>query len=161
MRYKLKNKYFWEFKSSIKLYFFVIIVSITMYYDEEHCKLFTAFNHQVIKELACSWLSVGREHFFAGADPGVFLGGGVLVSCSTSTPIKHIGFFWRNTSCIRKPEVISGGGVGLRCAPPALSPLCPLLLWMANSFPSCCDEWKRHSEQIQGSSLRDGWRLGT
>lgn len=78
MGYKLKNKYFWAFKSSIELYFFVIIVSITMYYDEEHCKLFTAFNHQVIKELACSWLSVGREHFFAGADPGVFLGGGVL-----------------------------------------------------------------------------------
>ena len=105
MGYKLKNKYFWAFKSSIKLYFFVIIVSITMYYDEEHCKLFTAFNHQVIKELACSWLSVGREHFFAGADPGVFLGGGVLVSCSTSTPINHIVVFGRI-------PVVGGGGGG-------------------------------------------------
>ena len=39
----------------------------------------------------------------AGADPGFFLGGGALVSCSTSTPINHIVFFWQNSSCIRKP----------------------------------------------------------
>ena len=159
MRYKLKNKYFWAFKSSIKLYFFVIVVSITMYYDEEHCKLFTAFNHQVIKELACSRLSVGREHFFAGADPGFLLGGVALVSCSTSTPINHIVFFGRIPVVLENRRSSRGGGG--RCAPPAPSPLGPLLLWMANSFPSCCDEWKRHSEQIQGSSLRDGWRLGT
>ena len=70
MGYKLKNKYFWPFKSSIKLYFFfVIIVSITMYYDEEHSKLFTAFNHQVIKELACSRLSVVWEHFVEWRTP--------------------------------------------------------------------------------------------
>ena len=156
MGYKLKNKYFWAFKSSIKLCFCVIIVSITMYYDEEHCKLFTAFNHQVIKELACSRLSVGREHFFAGADPGFFLGGGALVSCSTSTPINHIVFFGRIPVVLENRRSSRG-----RCAPPAPSPLGPLLLWMANSFPSCCDEWKRHSEQIQGSSLRGGWRLGT
>ena len=30
-----------------------------------------------------------------GADPGFFLGGGALVSCSTSTPIDHIVFFCR------------------------------------------------------------------
>ena len=29
-----------------------------------------------------------------GADPGFFLGGGALASCSTSTPINHIGFFF-------------------------------------------------------------------
>ena len=57
----------------------------------------------------------------AGADPGFFLGGGALVSCSTSTPINHIVFFLQNTSCIRKPQVISGGGGG-GCAPPAPSP---------------------------------------
>ena len=34
------------------------------------------------------------------------LGGGELVSCSTSTPINHIVFFLQNTSCIRKPQVI-------------------------------------------------------
>ena len=46
-----------------------------------------------------------------GADPVFFLGGGALISCSSSTPINHIViFFWQNTSCIRKLPVISGGG---------------------------------------------------
>ena len=40
----------------------------------------------------------------------IFLGGGALVSCSASTPINHIFFFLHNTSCIRKPQVISGRG---------------------------------------------------
>ena len=52
-----------------------------------------------------------------------FLGGGVLVSCSTSTTIYHIFLGGegggQNTSCIRKPRVISGGE---GCAPPAPSP---------------------------------------
>ena len=55
---------------------------------------------------------------FSGADPGFFLGGGALVSHSTSTPINHIVFFLQNTSCIRKLQVISGGG---GCTPPAPS----------------------------------------
>ena len=51
-----------------------------------------------------------------------FLGGGALVSCSTSTPINHIVFFClQNTSCVRKPQVISGLGGG-GCAPPAPTP---------------------------------------
>ena len=59
-------------------------------------------------------------------DPGFFLGGGALVSCSTSTPINHIGFFvLQNTSCIRKPQVISGGGGGVRT--PCTLPLDPPL----------------------------------
>ena len=139
MGYKLKNKYFWAFKSSIKLYFFVIIVSITMYYDEEHCKLFTAFNHQVIKELACSRLSVGREHFFAGADPGFFLGGGALVSCSTSTSINHIVFFGRIPVVLENRRSSRGGRGGgavrnpctlpLRSAPALNGELFSELLW--------------------------------
>ena len=36
----------------------------------------------------------------SGADPGFFLGGVALVSCSTSTPINHIVFF------CRKPVVL-------------------------------------------------------
>ena len=48
----------------------------------------------------------------AGADPGFFLGGGALVSCSTSTPVNHVFFFLQNTSCIRKAQVISGGWGG-------------------------------------------------
>ena len=31
---------------------------------------------------------------FSGADPEFFLGGDALVSCSTSTPINHIVFFF-------------------------------------------------------------------
>ena len=54
-----------------------------------------------------------------------FLGGGPLVSCSTSTPINHIVFFSQNTSCIRKPQVISGGGGAVRT--PYTLPLDPPL----------------------------------
>ena len=71
---------------------------------------FFRYSEQLLSDIM--WLS--------GADPGFFLGGGALVSCSTSTPINHIVFFLQNTSCIRKPQVISGGGGG--CAPPAPSP---------------------------------------
>ena len=38
---------------------------------------------------------LGTTHYnrITGADPELFLGGGALVSCSTSTPINHIVFF--------------------------------------------------------------------
>ena len=55
----------------------------------------------------------------SGADPEFFLGGGALVSCSTSTPINQIVFFFsENTSCIRQPQVISGGGDAHPLHPP-------------------------------------------
>ena len=53
-----------------------------------------------------------KSTIYPGADPGSFLGGGALVSCSASTPIIHIVFFLQNTSCIRKLQVISGRGGG-------------------------------------------------
>ena len=50
---------------------------------------------------------------YTGADPGLFLGGGALVSCSTAILMNHIYFFFlQNTSYIRKPQVISGGRGG-------------------------------------------------
>ena len=53
----------------------------------------------------------------------IFSGGGALVSCSTSTPINHkVFFFLKNTSCIRKPQVISGGGAHPRHPPPRSAP---------------------------------------
>ena len=61
--------------------------------------------------------------YYTGADPGFFLGGGALVSCSTSTPINHIVFFLQNTSCIRKPQVISGGGAHPLHPPPRSAPV--------------------------------------
>ena len=63
---------------------------------------------------------------WAGEDPGFFLGGGALVSCSPSTPINQIVFFLQNTSCIRKPQVISGregGGVRIPWTLPLDPPL--------------------------------------
>ena len=55
----------------------------------------------------------GIDQPISRADPGFFLGGGALVSCSTSKPINHIVFFFlQNASCIRKPQVISRGGGG-------------------------------------------------
>ena len=57
----------------------------------------------------------------AGEDPGFFLGGGALVSCCTSTPINHSFFFLQNSSCIRKPQVISGGGGAHPLHPPLRS----------------------------------------
>ena len=58
----------------------------------------------------------------SGADQGFFLGEGALVSWSTSTPINHIVYFFlQNTSRIRKPQVISGGGGAHPLHPPPRS----------------------------------------
>ena len=62
-------------------------------------------------------IGLGRQ---SEADPGFFLGGGALVSCSTSTVINH-NFFLQNTSCIRKPKVMSGGGGAHPLHPPPRS----------------------------------------
>ena len=56
-----------------------------------------------------------------GADPGFFLGGGTLVSCSTSTPVNHIVFFCR----IPVVPVRGGGRVRTPCTLPLDPPLWP------------------------------------
>ena len=56
-----------------------------------------------------------------GADPGFFLGGGALVSCSTSTPINHtiiLLFFFCRIPVVLENRRSSQG----ECAPPAPSP---------------------------------------
>ena len=45
----------------------------------------------------------------AGADPGFFLGGGALVSCSISTLINHI-FFCRIPVVLENRRSFQGGG---------------------------------------------------
>ena len=47
-----------------------------------------------------------------GADPGFFLGGGALVSGSTSTPINHIFFFFCRIPFVLENRRSSHGGVG-------------------------------------------------
>ena len=55
----------------------------------------------------------------AGADPGFFLGGGALVSCSTSTPINHIVFFFcRIPVVLENRRSSQGGGGGAHPLPP-------------------------------------------
>ena len=46
-----------------------------------------------------------------GADPGFFVGGGALVSCSTSTPINYIVFFCRIPVVLENRRSSQGGGV--------------------------------------------------
>ena len=71
-----------------------------------HSKHFTSKlkSHTSVQGFFSSFL-ITSDLNNAGADPGFFLGGGALVSCSTSTPINHTVFFLQNTSCIRKPQV--------------------------------------------------------
>ena len=72
----------------------------------------------------CGILGMTGMNSDAGPDPGFSLGGGALVSFSTSTLINHIVFFFlQNTSCIRKPQVISGGRVRTPCTLPLDPPL--------------------------------------
>ena len=47
------------------------------------------------------------------ADPGFFLGGGALVSCSTSTPINHIVFFFCRIAVVLENRRSSQGGGGV------------------------------------------------
>ena len=69
--------------------------------------------------------------FYTGADPGFFLGGGALISCSTSTPINHIVFFsaeyqlYQKTAGHRRE-----GGLHTPCTLPLDPPLL-LLLYIA------------------------------
>ena len=58
-----------------------------------------------------------------GADPGSFLGGGALVSCSTSTPINHIAFFCRIPVVLENCKSPQGGGVHTPCTLPLDPPL--------------------------------------
>ena len=60
----------------------------------------------------------------------IFLGGVALVSCSTSLTNKPHSFFLQSTSCIRKPQVISGGRVRTPCT----LPLDPLLFRPSSYF---------------------------
>ena len=57
-----------------------------------------------------------------GADPGSFLGGGALVSCSTSTPINQIVFFCR-IPVVLENRRSSQGGVRTPCTLPLDPPL--------------------------------------
>ena len=80
------------------------------------------------------YICVAKKEFKVRGGSRIFFRRGALVSCSTSTPINHIVFFLQNTSCIRKPQVIWGGGEGVRT--PCTLPLDPPLKVLALSLSS-------------------------
>ena len=73
-----------------------------------------------VSKLKASEGEVGKVSHSSGADPGFFLGGGALVSCSTSTPINHIVlfFFFAEYQLYEK----TAGHLREGCTPPAPSP---------------------------------------
>ena len=121
-----------ELKRRIPLPYVLLFVAIVIYISYK--KIYRRILHENLRApfaAFASWQTannVPAESMWAmemwckgrGGSRIFFLGGGALVSCSTSTPISHIVFFfWQNTSCIRKPQVILGGG---GCTPHAPSP---------------------------------------
>ena len=75
---------------------------------------------------------------------------------STSTPINHIVFFLQNTSCIRKQQVISGGGV---CTPCTL-PLDPPLQENAKAFKNRLKKWIYTCRSLWVTGRRDSTLFG-
>ena len=65
--------------------------------------------------LVLSWCTI------SGADPGFFLGGDALVSCSTSTPINHIVFFCRIPVVLENRRSSQGGWGAQPLHPPPRS----------------------------------------
>ena len=61
----------------------------------------------------------------AGPDPGYFFGGGALISCSTSTPINHIVFFFCGIPVVLENRRSSrwGGDVHPLHPPPRSAPV--------------------------------------
>ena len=63
-------------------------------------KTFTSQRQQQETDQTHPTRGIEARGHIAGADPGLFLGKGALVSCSTSTPINHIVFFLQNTNVL-------------------------------------------------------------
>ena len=87
---------------------------------EEHNSTHTLLSAQMKNLNVSLLLNLNFYGLKAGADPGFFLGGGALVSCSTSTPINHIVLFFCRIPVVlencRSSQRGWGGG------PPAPSP---------------------------------------
>ena len=93
--------------------------------------------------------------YHSGADPGFFLGGGALISCSTSTPINHIVFFF----FCRIPVVLeirrsSQGGVRTPCTLPLDPPLSFMLIIVSvpvsesRQWQTLLLAWRKHDESL-------------
>ena len=73
-----------------------------------------------------SWTRTTEDARRAGADPGFFLGGGALVSCSTSTPLNHrvffLFYFYRIPVVLESRRSSQGGGAHPLHPPPRSAP---------------------------------------
>ena len=58
-------------------------------FQSEKDTLFKTLNNKIV----CLKTQGPENYSLSGADPGFFLGGAALVSCSTSIPINHFFFF--------------------------------------------------------------------
>ena len=73
-----------------------------------------------------------------GADPGFFLGGGALVSCSTSRPINHIVFFFCRIPVVLENHRSSQGRVRTPCTLPLDPPLGTAVIPRRNEKQRLC-----------------------
>ena len=71
--------------------------------------LFPLFSMHLPFVLSPASLQYNEACAEAGADPGFFLGGGALISCSASTPINH-SFFCRIPVVLENHRSSRGGG---------------------------------------------------
>ena len=87
----------------------------------------TGFSGNFLKNMANNFSSLtftANVKLNPGADPGFYLGGSALVSCSTSTPINHIVFFCRIPVVLENRRSSQGGrGVRTPCTLPLDPPL--------------------------------------
>ena len=81
-------------------------------------------------------LSARKMSVDTGADPGFFLGGGALVSCTTSTPINHIVFFFCRIPVVLENRRSSQGGAHPLHPPPRSAPE----IGYQNIFFSCASK---------------------
>ena len=101
---------------------------------------FNQHNEALLGWSSGKWLGLGIPAD-SGADPGFFLRRGcthLLLYFNTNKP--HTFFFLQNTSCIRKPQVISGGG-GV-CTPCTL-PLDPPLRLLGILGGGCATQFSK------------------
>ena len=95
-----------------------------LFLENRFCR-FTTLHTRLAKAWAGIKSCVPKILCLPGADPGFFLGGGALVSCSTSTPINHIVFFFGRIPIVFENRRSSQGGGGVRT--PCTLPLDPSL----------------------------------
>ena len=94
---------------------------------------------------APGWMIGDQPTVAAGADPWFFLGGGALVSCSTSTPINHIVFFFGRIPVVLENRGSSQGRVRTPCTLPLDPPLTYTLhrawrLWFGEAWVRSLDD---------------------